>query len=221
VSQPASAPELAPRQPLDLRVVSDDGVHSLRTQMEYFDRASGRLRVGWPTDRLRLFPLMPGQLVVVEIARPGDALYTLEALIESATTEEPPSLVLRPDGPWQRVQRRRAARHPVDMRPTSALLLRGSPVEPVPFSATISDLSAGGLRLSTATELHVGDQLELAFGTPSGGAELRLRVTVARASPAQDAWDIGCQFVEPSATEREQIVQFILAQQGAVARSVV
>ena len=163
---------------------------------------------------------MPGQLVMVEVARPGDALYSIETLIESATTEEPPSLILRPDGPWQRVQRRRAVRHPVDMRPTSALQLRGTSFEPVAFSAIISDLSAGGLRLATVTELQVGDQLELAFGTPSGGAELRLRLTVVRAARGHDGWDIGCQFVEPSATEREQIVQFILAQQGAVARSI-
>ena len=214
MTEPAGAPELAPRQQLDLRIASDDGVHSLRTHVEYFDRASGRLRVGWPTERLRLFPLMPGQLVMVEVARPGDALYSIETLIESATTEEPPSLILRPDGPWQRVQRRRAVRHPVDMRPTSALQLRGTSFEPVAFSAIISDLSAGGLRL------QVGDQLELAFGTPSGGAELRLRLTVVRAARGRDGWDIGCQFVEPSATEREQIVQFILAQQGAVARSI-
>ena len=220
MTEPAGAPELAPRQQLDLRIASDDGVHSLRTHVEYFDRASGRLRVGWPTDRLRLFPLMPGQLVMVEVARPGDALYSIETLIESATTEEPPSLILRPDGPWQRVQRRRAVRHPVDMRPTSALQLRGTSREPVAFSAIISDLSAGGLRLATVTELQVGDQLELAFGTPSGGAELRLRLTVVRTARGHDGWDVGCQFVEPSATEREQIVQFILAQQGAVARSI-
>jgi len=158
VTEPAGAPELAPRQQLDLRIASDDGVHSLRTHVEYFDRASGRLRVGWPTDRLRLFPLMPGQLVMVEVARPGDALYNIEMLIESATTEEPPSLILRPDGPWQRVQRRRALRHPVDMRPTSALQLRGTSREPVAFSAIISDLSAGGLRLATVTELQVSDE---------------------------------------------------------------
>ncbi len=57
---------------------------------------------------------------------------------------------------------------------------------------------------------------------PSGGAELRLRVNVVRIAPPRtaghDAWEIGCQCVEPSAVEREQIVQFILAQQAAVAK---
>ena len=221
-SEPPGAPELAPGQRLVLRVASDNGVHSLPSQLDHSDRSSGRLRVGWPTERLRLFPLMPGQLVLVELAQAADALYTLEALIESASTEEPPSLILRPDGPWQRVQRRRAMRLSVDMRQTFASLVRTGSTR-LPFDAVITDLSAGGLRLATAQELHPGEQLELGFGTPSGGAELRLRVTVLRAVPPAEGtapWDVGCQFIEPSASEREQIVQFILAQQGAVARSV-
>ncbi len=221
LKESAGAPELTPRQRLDLRIVSVDGVHALRTQLEQLDAATGRLVVIWPTEQMRLFALRPGQAVVVELSRPGDALYTRETLIESATTEEPPQLVLRPVGEWQRAQRRDAVRHPVDIRPSHAqrVLPRG---ERQLFSAVIGDLSAGGMRMATTTELEIGDQLELAFGTPSGGAELRLRVTVVRVAPprniAHDAWDVGCQFVETSPGEREQIVQFILAQQAAIAR---
>ncbi len=218
--EPAGAPELTPHQRLDLRVVSDDGVHALRTQLEQVDTATSRLVVIWPTEQLRLFPLRPGQAVVVELSRPGDALYRLETLVESATTEEPPRLVLRPVDDWQRVQRRDAVRHPVDIRPSQAQrILAGG--ERQPFSAVIVDLSTGGMRMATMTELEMFDQLEMVFGTPSGGAELRLRVTVVRVAPPRsmdDAWEIGCQFVEPSTVEREQIVQFILAQQAAVAK---
>ncbi len=218
--EPAGAPELTPHQRLDLRVVSDDGVHALRTQLEQVDTATSRLVVIWPTEQLRLFPLRPGQAVVVELSRPGDALYRLETLVESATTEEPPRLVLRPVDEWQRVQRRDAVRHPVDIRPSQAQRVTAGG-ERQPFSAVIVDLSTGGMRMATTTELDMFDQVEMVFGTPSGGAELRLRVTVVRVAPprsAADAWEIGCQFVEPSAVEREQIVQFILAQQAAVAK---
>jgi len=218
--EPAGAPELTPHQRLDLRVVSDDGVHALRTQLEQVDTATSRLVVIWPTEQLRLFPLRPGQAVVVELSRPGDALYRLETLVESATTEEPPRLVLRPVDEWQRVQRRDAVRHPVDIRPSQAHRVTAGG-EQKPFSAVIVDLSTGGMRMATTTELDMFDQLEMVFGTPSGGAELRLRVTVVRVAPprsAADAWEIGCQFVEPSAVEREQIVQFILAQQAAIAK---
>ena len=217
----AGAPELTARQRLDLRIVSVDGVHALRTQLEQVDTTTGRLVVIWPTEQMRLFALRPGQAVVVELSRPGDALYTRETLIESATTEEPPRLVLRPVGAWQRVQRRDAVRHPVDIRPSHSqrVLPRG---ERQLLSTVIGNLSAGGMRMATTTELEIGDQLELAFGTPSGGAELRLRVTVVRVAPPRsvghDAWDVGCQFVETSPGEREQIVQFILAQQAAIDR---
>src|SRR5207248_1124047 len=99
-------------------------------------------------------------------------------------------------GDWERVQRRQTVRHPVEMRPTSVQLLdpeRG----PVALSAVMTDLSAGGMRLHFATSVapQSGDQLELTFGTPSGGAELRLRVTVVRVV----APIVGCEFVEPSA----------------------
>jgi c-di-GMP-binding flagellar brake protein YcgR len=219
--EPSGAPELTPHQRLDLRVVSEDGVHALRTQLQHFDSATNRLVVIWPTEQLRLFRLRPGQAVVVELSRPGDALFKLETLVESATTEEPPRLVLRPVDDWQRVQRRDAVRHPVDIQPSQAhRVLPGG--ERQSFSAVIADLSTSGMRMTTTTELGIFDQLEMVFGTPSGGAELRLRVTVVRVAPPRsvghDAWEFGCQFVEPSAGEREQIVQFILAQQAAVAK---
>jgi c-di-GMP-binding flagellar brake protein YcgR len=214
------APELTPHQRLDLRIVSTDGVHALRTQLEQVETATGRLVVIWPTEQLRLFRLRPGQAVVVELSRPGDALYRLETLVESATTEEPPRLVLRPVDDWQRVQRRDAVRHPVDIRPNQAVrILAGGDRQP--FSSVIVDLSTGGMRMATTTELEMFDQLEMLFGTPSGGAELRLRMTVVRVAPPRsvdDGWEIGCQFVEPSAGEREQIVEFILAQQAAVTK---
>ena len=69
-------------------------------------------------------------------------------------------------------------------------------------------------------ELVVDDQLELAFGTPSGGAELRLRVVVVRVAERRAGdYEVGCEFVERSPSEREQIVQFIVAQQSALNRT--
>src|SRR5260370_1967420 len=178
----AGPPELTPHQRLDLRVVSDDGLHALRTQLQQVDPATGRLIVIWPTEQLRLFRIGPGQAVVVEFTRPGDALYRLEALVESATTEEPPRVVLRPVDAWQRVQRRDAVRNPVDIRPNQAVrILDGG--ESQPFSALIVDLSTGGMRMVTTTELEMFDQLEMLFETPSRGADLLLRTPVLPVSP--------------------------------------
>lgn len=211
-------PGLAAREHVQLRVANDEGVHALRTQLEWFDDVSGRLCVAWPTPDARLFPLHAGQPVTLEVSRPSDALYTVEALLESASTEEPPQVVLRPTAPWHRVQRRQTLRYAVEMRPTTTLRLRGS-ADAQAISAVLSDLSTGGMRITSDSEVEPGDRLELAFGTPSGGAELRLRVTVLRVVPVRrdgrPRWEAGCQFVEPTEGERDQIVQFILAQQSA------
>jgi c-di-GMP-binding flagellar brake protein YcgR len=116
-------------------------------------------------------------------------------------------------------ERRQAPRHSVDMRPSQAWRMQPSG-EHQAFTAVIADLSASGLRLFTSARLVVEDQLELVFGTPSGGSELRLRVVVVRVGEPRGAdYEVGCEFAEASATEREQIVQFILAQQGAINRT--
>jgi c-di-GMP-binding flagellar brake protein YcgR len=210
-----NAPALRAGDSVSLRVKTDAGVHSLRSAIEWTD--NNRVCVAWPTPDARLFPLHAGQRVTVEVSHAGDALYILDTLLESASTEEPPQLVLKATSDWQRLQRRRTLRYAIDMRPTAALLRRASG-ETQGLSAIITDLSSGGLRLLSDVEVAPSDTVELAFATPSGGAELRLRVNVLRVTPVtrtRPLWEAGCEFVEPQAAERDQIVQFILAQQSA------
>ncbi len=203
---------------MDLRITSDSGEHVLRTFVVRHELLGGRLVVDWPTEQMRLVPVQPLQKLSVEQAKLGDALYSVDAVLESASTEEPPSLRLRLSGEWQRVQRREAHRHPVEMQATQAIRYAAEG-ERETFDAVIRDLSTGGLRVESRSELTVGDELELTWGTPSGGAQLRLRVNVLRVSVRDGAWQAGCQFIESSLSEREQIVHFILAQQNAVSRA--
>jgi c-di-GMP-binding flagellar brake protein YcgR len=207
-------PDLEPRQQLDLRIVTGAGEHLLRTLVVRHERAANRLLVDWPADNMRLFPMRPGQRIVVELTRIADALYSVEAVLEGATMEEPPHLTLRLSGDWQRVQRRSTLRHLVNMRPTECVRF-ATEGEREEIDVHIVDLSTGGMRLESRTPLTVGDELEMTFGTPSGGASLRLRMTVLRVG---DGMEAGCQFLESSEQEREQIVHFILAQQNAVSR---
>jgi Tfp pilus assembly protein PilZ len=87
----------------------------------------------------------------------------------------------------------------------------------VPISATIHDLSTGGLLLATEQQLESGDYVELGFALPGGGAQLNVRLDVQWVEPAQSArfgrWKAGCQFQEPAAADRELLVQFIMGQQ--------
>jgi c-di-GMP-binding flagellar brake protein YcgR len=210
--------ELAPGQPLDLRIATAAGEHALHTYVVAHHAGSSRLILNWPTEGTRLFPLRAGQELTVELSREGDAHYSVEGRLESASMEEPPRLTLRLEGEWQRVQRREAHRHAVEMHATQATRYSVEG-ERESFDAIIRDLSTGGMRVHSKSELTVGDELELMFGTPSGGAQLSLRVHVLRVVGATEGWDAGCQFVESSSSEREQIVHFILAQQNAVTRS--
>jgi c-di-GMP-binding flagellar brake protein YcgR len=209
-------PDIAVGARLDLRFTTDSGAHALRTTLER--REGDRLVVSWPMEHLRLYPLRAGQIIVVELARPDDALYSIEVVLESASTEEPPSLTLRCMGEWQRVQRRQTHRFPIEMHASEAMRFAADG-DRVGFDAVILDLSTGGMRVRSGSELTPGDELDLVFGTPSGGAQLRLRVHVLRVSKDGRRWEAGCQFVESSQHEREQIVQFILAQQNAMSRS--
>jgi c-di-GMP-binding flagellar brake protein YcgR len=211
-------PELEAGQRLDLRIATASGEHSLHTFVVRHDSAGGRLVVNWPTDGMRLFPLRAGQLMTIELSQAGDAMYSMESRLESASMEEPPRLTLSLRGEWQRVQRREAHRHPVEMRASQATRFSVEG-ERENFDAIIRDLSTGGMRVHSQFELTVGDELEMVFGTPSGGAQLQLRVNVLRVVARNEGWDAGCQFVESSLSEREQIVHFILAQQNAISRS--
>jgi c-di-GMP-binding flagellar brake protein YcgR len=210
--------QLEPGQRLDLRIATAAGEHALHSYVARHEVAAGRLLVSWPTEGMRLFPLRAGQRLTIELVRPGDALYSMDCQLESASMEEPPMLTLRLLSDWHRVQRREAHRHPIEMRATQATRFSAEG-ERESFDALIRDLSTGGMRVHSRSELTLGDELELMFGTPSGGAQLRLRVHVLRVVPRDAGWDAGCQFVESSLGEREQIVHFILAQQNAIERA--
>jgi Tfp pilus assembly protein PilZ len=118
-------------------------------------------------------------------------------------------------GPRPGKERRRAERVPAAIIPTLAQRLTNAGW--VPISATIHDLSTGGLLLATEQQLEAGDYVELAFALPGGGARLNVRLDVQWVEPAQSErfgrWKAGCQFQEPAAADRELLVHFIMGQQ--------
>jgi len=206
-----AGPEPVRGETLALRL-NGNGQHALPSVVERYDRQSRRLVVEWPVEHFRLVVLRPGETIGVELTRLEEGLFCVAARLESASNEEPPHLVLRLDGDWQRAQRRETTRHAVEIRPNSAMRFAVGG-DHMRFEPLVLNLSSGGMRVRSDTELTLDDELQLTFGTPSGGAQLRLRMLVLRVERLQDGWEAGCQFVESSAAEREQIVAFILAQQ--------
>ena len=70
-------------------------------------------------------------------------------------------------------------------------------------------------------ELRVGDRIALTFRLTEGGPELALEADVRRIEILDEGriWQAACHFVDIQPAQSEQIVQFIFAQQRAVARS--
>jgi c-di-GMP-binding flagellar brake protein YcgR len=186
------------------------------------DLADERLSVAWPIDReRRLVPVQTGQHIQVATTA-QDALYSVRASVEATQRQPLPLLVVRFDGVWRRAQRRGNVRASVAIKPRLALrLLEGDRQQPLRLGVT--NISAGGAQVRSQDELHHGDRLLLAFelmGVP-GELELELRV---RRVERQDRgslaiWEAGCAFIDLPARTADQIVQFIFAQQRALARA--
>ena len=202
------------------------------------------LIVAWPTDRDRLLlPVQTGTQLRLAATAADDGLYSAAASVEKAVQQPLPLIAVRIDGPWTREQRRQDVRVNVAIKPRvankiavlqrpqpnapladSTSALRGHPAERAfkPVRAGLINLSAGGVRVRSQDELRHGDRLELVFALMSIG-EIDVQAHVERVE-RQDrgslpVWEAGCAFddIHPRTTER--IVQFIFAQQRALARA--
>jgi c-di-GMP-binding flagellar brake protein YcgR len=192
----------------------------LPTRIEDEDGSGQWLTVAWPTDHGRLVYVRLGQTIELAASAPGDALYSSHAKISAARNAAVPLLDLEVLGDWRRLQRREAVRISVSIRPRLAERIIGDSRKP--FRAGISNISATGLQVRSHEELRIGDHVMLAFVLPDGVKELTLESVVRRVDILQhvtpQVWQAGCQFVTIDAAQSEQIVQFIFAQQRALAR---
>jgi c-di-GMP-binding flagellar brake protein YcgR len=187
------------------------------------DSAPDALCVAWPSDAERnLIRLRAGDRLTVSCS--ADALYFGECAVVAAQPTPVPLLRVQPVGEWQRSQRRGAVRADVAIRPRVADRITAG--TRTPLRAGIVNLSAVGLRLRSHDELRPDDLIELAFELMgiSGELELTARVErVERVDPSDQrgvpVWEAGCALVNPASRVTEQIVQFIFAQQRALARA--
>jgi c-di-GMP-binding flagellar brake protein YcgR len=180
-----------------------------------------RLEIAWPTDReRRLLPLKPGDTLQI-VTSAQDALYSATTKVEGVRREGLPLLTLHIAGEWARSQRRGAVRVPVAIRPRVAAKIEGELTHPL--RAGISNLSANGVQLRCQDELKPGDLLDLAFAVMDMDEEVQAVVRVRRVQVkehgALKVWEAGCQFEDLPQRVSQKLVQFIFAQQRAMARS--
>jgi c-di-GMP-binding flagellar brake protein YcgR len=193
----------------------------LPSRLEDLDACGEQLTVAWPTDHdRRLIPVNPGDVLRVAVSTPRDAMYAARAVVEIASKNGVPLLSLKLDGPWQRTQRRNAVRVSVAVRPRIAARLVGNTEKPLRLGVT--NISAGGVQLRSQDELRLGERLHLAFELMGMDQEIEVQACVRRVyrheRGASSVWDAGCEFEGMSGRLVERIVQFIFAQQRALAR---
>jgi c-di-GMP-binding flagellar brake protein YcgR len=193
----------------------------LPTRVEDLDEVGGRLTVAWPTDHeRRLIVVTTGEALSVSASTPSDAMYSAQVVVEHASKSGVPLLLLKLDGAWQRIQRRSAVRMDMVVRPRAAAHI----VDEVrkQLRLELSNISAGGVQVRSKDELHHGDLVELDFELTGMVGELHVQARVRRVDrqdrPTSVIWQAGCEFEGVQRRVIDRIVQFIFAQQRAVAR---
>jgi len=198
-------------QRLELRSVASDW---LPTRLEDINSKDELLTVAWPTDReRRLLPVKAGE--TLELAGSAqDALYSATVRVIDTSRDGVPTLHLQVAGAWQRSQRREAVRLPVAIRPRQAFLLKDG-ADDQPLTVGITNISATGLQLRSASELRHGDLIALTFSLMDVPDEIHLSCRVRRVHQVERLWIAGCQFEDAPDRVTRQITQFIFAQQRA------
>jgi c-di-GMP-binding flagellar brake protein YcgR len=202
--------------------VGEDDLEWLASRIEDHDEAGQYLTIAWPTDHeRRRIPLKPGDHLQLAASTPQDALYSTAAAVHEITREPVPFVVLQVTGTWQRSQRRSAVRVSVAVRPRIASRLAGNTQKPLRLGVT--NISAGGVQVRSQDELRLGDRLLLAFELMGMDQEIEVEACVRRVyrneRGASSVWDAGCEFEGMSGRLVERIVQYIFAQQRALARA--
>jgi c-di-GMP-binding flagellar brake protein YcgR len=199
----------------------DEPVHWLATRLEDHDDA-GHLTIAWPTDaERRLLPVKPGNTLELAASTPQDALYSAAVTVVETRREPVPLLTVKLIGRWRRIQRRDAVRATVAIKPRIACSVEGEVRKPLHLG--ITDISCAGIRVRTQEQLRPGDVVELVFELMGVDDELEVQARVARVRRHElgprTVWDSGCEFEGLSDRISQRIVQFIFAQQRALART--
>lgn len=88
--------------------------------------------------------------------------------------------------------------------------------EEVRLTFTVLDVSAHGMRMMSQTELPPGSTVRFVF--PELSAAFWLQAVVVRAQPSRSGTHYGCQFVETSPRETDELFSYVLRTQGAQRR---
>jgi PilZ domain len=153
-----------------------------------------------------------GDELLLRVARPGDAAYTLHARAVVVKNDPERLVGLRIIGS-SRSQQREYFRVPVSIT-TDEATLTTTDGSRFPVTLHLRDLSATGMRAHCDAPVSVGGRIRMRLTLTGQRQPMELTASVVRANerpgPAGAYWEIGAAFTTLAPSIRERIVQFAL-----------
>ena len=169
------------------------------------------------TPEVDLEPAWPveGDELLVRVARPGAAAYTLHARAVVVKNDPDRLVGLRIIGST-RSQQREYFRVPVSITTDEATLTTPDGSR-FPVTLHLRDLSSTGMRAHCDAPVSVGGQIRMRLTLTGQRQPIELMASVVRANerpgPAGTYWEIGAAFTSVAPSIRERIVHFALSVQ--------
>ncbi len=207
--------------PITLLVERDGAVQALASRIE--EIAGGRIMVLSPMRRLRLRPNATGTEVRVEF-RNGRRTVSFRSTVTGHDDEGACEFLAMPARLEDR-ERRREFRLDVTLQPASLVCVKpgedGAEEKVEPVSASIVDLSAGGMCLVTKGGRSLDGVLRALFTIgDQGDIQTDARV-VATEEPSEGYTNrqVHCEFVGLAPRDRDRIARYLVKQQLAMRHS--
>jgi c-di-GMP-binding flagellar brake protein YcgR len=197
---------------IELRVETEDSVKYYRSRVE--DSQGDKLIVALPVESSELVRAGIGfNLGIIKKSETG--VFISKAQVAAKALEPVPLLTLRPQGQWERLQRRRDVRLQITLSPLEVIVFENGRERPV--EAKILDISAGGLLIRSKERIHTFTRFKIKFELPGTPPPVEAEAEVVRVTSSEvNGWEhfnMGTRFVNLSPREKDRIVKFIFQEQ--------
>jgi hypothetical protein len=201
-----SQPQLHVGSVLDIGVSHAGATRWFTTRVQVAALVSGTLTTDWPSQPGSWLAQQNGQTLHVAYTTRGSVFFA-DATLILMRAEAPSALVLQIQGDWREIERRLSRRYLTGVPATIE-----TQTDRTHIAGTLVDLSVGGVRVSTASQLGKRDRLNLCFILPGAVEPMLSQVSVVRveqSSAATDLWTYGCRFEGLLDVDQERIARVV------------
>ncbi len=208
---------MAINDPLEVQILDEKGLVTCSSRVH--DLAGGRIQLNWPTRSGVRVSVRKDQELVLLFTRP-DGIYSGKAVVESASPNPTPLIVVRAIGGMERTQRREYYRVrvslPVKMvglenRSTGAHVNKASGLHII---ARTIDISGGGLAIHKEFPIMPGTEFDIALTLEEDQPPLELTGRVVYSEPirtfqGRQLYRVAMAFVDIQEAARRRIIRHI------------